>query len=94
MICICNEKHIFNKNNYYLPRNYSMEYKRYSIINNNIVNEIIQDIIKEKFTDNIKENYFEYHEKELNEDYVSTGYFNFNYFLNLGNYLQKNNESL
>lgn len=91
MICICNEKHIFNKNKYYLPRNYSMEYKRYSIINNNIVNEIIQDIIKEKFTDNIKENYFEYQEKELNEDYVSTGYFNFNYFLNLGNYLQKNN---
>lgn len=91
MICICNEKYIFNKKKYYLPRNYSMNYKRYSIENNNIINNLIQDIINETFTIEIKENYFEYQEKELNEDYVSTGYFNLNYFLNLGDYIQKKN---
>lgn len=89
MICICNEKHIFKKNEYFLPLQLSMNYKRYSIENHIIVNELIQELIdsieeKDKI---IIHNYFEYQEKILPEedDYVSTGYFNM--FLNLGNYL-------
>jgi hypothetical protein len=98
MICICNEKFIFNKKKYYIPKNYSMNYKLYSIETNNIINELIQETIVYSLNNEIKkteikEDYFNYQEKELNEDYVSTGYFNFHYFLNLGNYLQKNNEN-
>jgi hypothetical protein len=71
-----------------------MNYKRYSIENNKIVyeilNKIIDEIIEKEISKNIetveiRENHFNYEEKELNEDFVSTGYFN--YFLNLGNYL-------
>jgi hypothetical protein len=96
MFCICNEKYMFNKLDYYIPRNFSMEYKRYSIENNKIINEMIEELIEKVNTTNsnieikeIKENYFEYNERELNEDYVSTGYFNV--FLNIGNYLNKLN---
>ncbi len=88
MICICNEKHIFKRKEYFLPLRLSMDYERYSIETHKIVYEIIHELIhhieeKEKFI--IHDNYFEYREKEIQEDYVSTGYFNI--FLNLGNYL-------
>lgn len=91
MFCICNEKFVFNKYDYYLPRKFSMNYKRYSIENIHIVNEIILEIINQINTiikiEKVKlyDNYFEYKEKELNEDYVSIGYFKS--FVNLGKYL-------
>jgi hypothetical protein len=88
MLCICNEKHIFKRNEYFLPSNYSMNYKRYSYETYTVINIILKEIIhsieeKEKII--IHDNYFEYQEKEIQEDYVSTGYFNM--FLSLGNYL-------
>ncbi len=101
MICICNEKHIFNKREYYLPIKYSMEYKRYSIETNKIINELIYEMIEEitknknlNETTEIKDNYFSYQEEfnqEINQEnqedneYVSIKYFKT--FLNLGNYL-------
>lgn len=92
MFCICNEKHIFNKLNYYLPEKYSTEnYERYSVDDFKIIKEIIEELIEILEVKNqhieIKEDYFDYEEKELNEDYVSTGYFTFNSFLRLGNYI-------
>ncbi len=88
MICICNEKHIFKRNEYFIPCHYSMNYKRYSYEIYTVINQILKEIIdsieeKEKII--IHDNYFEYQEKEIQEDYVYNGYFNV--FLNLGNYL-------
>ncbi len=98
MICICNEKFIFNKKKYYIPRNYSMNYKLYSIETNKIINELIEETITHSLYNEItrieiNEDHFNYQETEINEDYVSNGYFNFNYFLNLGDYIQKNNQN-
>ncbi len=91
MFCICNEKYVFNKYEYYIPRNFSMEYKRYSIETNKIINEIIYELIENVINPKlvIQDNYFEYEEKELNEEYVSTGYFKT--FFNIGNYLNELN---
>jgi hypothetical protein len=103
MFCICNERFVFNKIEYYLPKHYSMNYKRYSVENNKFINEITNEFIQE-IIDNLSENiiydnYFEYSkqkkeneiesktEKETEEERKDKEEYVFYSFINLGNYL-------